>query len=37
MARGDGTHMLPVKAEIREVIGKAVGDTVQVVLEERVG
>lgn len=36
MAMGDGTHMLPVKAEIRQAIGKAVGDTVNVVLEERI-
>src|ERR1700738_5056024 len=36
MAMGDGKHMLPVKAEIREAIGKDVGDTVTVVLEERV-
>ena len=26
MARGDGTHMLPVKAEIRRAIGKDEGD-----------
>ena len=36
MAMGDGTHMLPVKAEIRQAIGKAAGDTVKVVLEERI-
>ncbi|HTB98099.1 MAG TPA: DUF1905 domain-containing protein [Terracidiphilus sp.] len=36
MALGDGTHKLPVKAEIREKIGKDVGDTVRVVLEERI-
>jgi len=36
MAMGDGTHKLPVKAEIRRAIGKAVGDTVNVVLEERI-
>jgi hypothetical protein len=35
MALGDGTHMLPVKAEVRKAIGKAVGDTVTVRLEER--
>jgi hypothetical protein len=33
---GDGTHKLPVKAEIRQAIGKTVGDTVNVVLEERI-
>ena len=26
MALGDGTHMLPVKAEVRQAIGKALGD-----------
>ena len=36
MALGDGTHMLPVKASIREAIGKEVGDTVRVRLEERI-
>src|SRR6266550_3204707 len=36
MAMGDSTHKLPVKAEIRQAIGKAVGDTVKVVLEERI-
>jgi hypothetical protein len=36
MAMGDGRHMLPVKAEIRQTIGKAVGDDVNVVLLERI-
>lgn len=36
MARGDGTHMLPVKLEIRTAIGKDVGEQVHVLLEERV-
>src|SRR5436189_4440653 len=36
MALGDGTHKLPVKAEIRHAIGKGVGDTVRVLLEERI-
>lgn len=35
MAMGDGTHKLPVKAEIRKAIGKEVGDSVSVLLEER--
>jgi hypothetical protein len=30
---GDGTHKLPVKADIREAIGKQAGDTVTVRLE----
>jgi Domain of unknown function (DUF1905) len=37
MARGGGTHMLPVKAAIRRAIGKDVGDTVNVLLEKRIG
>ena len=37
MARGDGTHMLPVKAATRKAIGKDVGDIVEVLLEERIG
>ena len=35
MAMGGGVHMLPVKSEVRTVIGKEVGDTVKIVLEER--
>jgi hypothetical protein len=37
MARGDGTHMLPVKADVRRAIGKEARDTVSVRLEERLG
>jgi hypothetical protein len=36
MALGNGTHMLPVKADVRQAIGKQAGDRVTVRLHTRI-
>lgn len=35
MAMGDGTHKLPVRADVRRAISKQAGDTVTIELNER--
>ncbi len=34
MALGNGSHKLPIKVEIRKVIGKETGDTITICLHE---
>jgi len=37
MAKGDGTHMLPIKADVRKAIGKEAGKRVTIRLLKRIG
>jgi len=36
MAMGNGRHMLPIKADVRKLIGKETGQTVDIRLLERI-
>jgi hypothetical protein len=35
MALGDGTHKLPIRADVRDAIGRGPGDSVRIHLSER--
>jgi hypothetical protein len=37
MPLGDGTHKLPIRADLRRVLDKHEGDTVTIHLSERLG